>query len=207
VPCKPCKPCQQAQSGRPTPATILPAQWIRLRHALPTAHLAMPSQARSHTSALQTAHLRCGLKRQQGWTAPVRLRFHYITLHYITCSTQPGVVNPIQEPTRGSLGVSSFRKSTPCICLYKHACYYGYVPLLAHMKQVPALLCRVRSAVNIHTAGHLCVCASSSVDHFNCVNPFGAASSSNPASFTSLPQTHSCTGGSSCCVSSAAELL
>jgi hypothetical protein len=29
---------------------------------------------------------------------------HYITLHYITCSTQPGVVNPIQEPTRGSLG-------------------------------------------------------------------------------------------------------
>jgi hypothetical protein len=27
-----------------------------------------------------------------------------ITLHYITCSTHPGVVNPIQEPTRGSLG-------------------------------------------------------------------------------------------------------
>jgi hypothetical protein len=27
-----------------------------------------------------------------------------ITLHYITCSTQPRVVNPIQEPARGSLG-------------------------------------------------------------------------------------------------------
>jgi hypothetical protein len=27
---------------------------------------------------------------------------HYITYHYITCSTQPGVGNPIQEPTRGS---------------------------------------------------------------------------------------------------------
>jgi hypothetical protein len=30
---------------------------------------------------------------------------HYITyITYITCSTQPGVVNPIQEPARGSLG-------------------------------------------------------------------------------------------------------
>jgi hypothetical protein len=31
------------------------------------------------------------------------VQHHSKTLHYITCSTQPGVVNPIQEPTKGSL--------------------------------------------------------------------------------------------------------
>jgi hypothetical protein len=45
-----------------------------------------------------------------------------ITLHYITCSTQPGVVNPIQEPTTGSPGGETSKMNTGT---QQHAAFKG----------------------------------------------------------------------------------